>query len=174
MPWERHLTEAAARGDEAARTLFVEAFRPYAFRIAMDRLGSLDDASDIAQEAILKALAHLGEFDASRPVRPWLARITANLVADLGRARKRRPEAVLDDAVEDRRADGEADRGVVAAVVRTAVGRLPEPYRSAIRMRHFEELDVSEIAARMSVPEGTVKSWLHRARGLLRADAALA
>lgn len=171
--WERHLTDRAKAGDEAARTLFVDAFRPLAFRVAMERLGNVDDAADVAQEAIVRALGHLDSFDAGRSPRPWIARIAANLCTDLVRARRRKGETELSEEWTDDRAEALVSRGLDGEGVRGAVARLPEPYQEAVRLRFYEELDVSEIATRLAVPEGTVKSWLFRARAILRTDAAL-
>lgn len=55
-----------------------------------------------------------------------------------------------------------------------AIGRLPEKYRQIIVMRHFKHMDVNEIAAALDKPEGTIKSWLFRARALLKKDLSLA
>jgi MFS family permease len=54
--------------------------------------------------------------------------------------------------------------------VMEAIGRLPEKYRSIIVMRHFKHMDVNEIAIELNKPEGTIKSWLFRARAILKKD----
>jgi RNA polymerase sigma-70 factor (ECF subfamily) len=51
-----------------------------------------------------------------------------------------------------------------------AISRLPEKYREIIVMRHFRHMDVMEIAVALDKPEGTIKSWLFRARALLKKD----
>jgi len=51
-----------------------------------------------------------------------------------------------------------------------AVERLPENYRRIVFMRHFRHIDVNEIAQELKKPEGTIKSWLFRARAMLRKD----
>ena len=51
-----------------------------------------------------------------------------------------------------------------------AIHRLPVKYRKIIFMRHFQHKDVNEIAEELKKPEGTIKSWLFRARALLRKD----
>ncbi len=55
-----------------------------------------------------------------------------------------------------------------------AVSRLPERYRNIITMRHFDHMDVNEIAIALDKPEGTIKSWLYRARALLKKDLSVA
>ena len=51
-----------------------------------------------------------------------------------------------------------------------AIKRLPWRYRQIIMMRHFEHMDVNEIAVQLHKPEGTIKSWLFRARAMLQKD----
>ena len=51
-----------------------------------------------------------------------------------------------------------------------AIARLPRHYREIVMMRHFREMEVNEIAAELHKPEGTIKSWLFRARAMLRKD----
>ena len=59
-------------------------------------------------------------------------------------------------------------------VVQGAITRLPDRYREIIVMRHYRHMDVNEIAHELNKPEGTVKSWLFRARALLKKDLTLA
>ena len=55
-----------------------------------------------------------------------------------------------------------------------AIGRLPEKYRRIIFMRHFKHMEVNEIAIELNKPEGTIKSWLFRARAMLKKDLRMA
>lgn len=52
-------------------------------------------------------------------------------------------------------------------MIEQAIDELPADYQRVVRMRHFEELEVLEIARALRRPEGTIKSWLHRARAML-------
>jgi len=76
---------------------------------------------------------------------------------------------MLQDAVGvDDRAEGSIQQGQILE----AIGRLPERYQRIIMMRHFRHMDVNEIAIELDKPEGTIKSWLFRARALLKKDLA--
>jgi RNA polymerase sigma-70 factor (ECF subfamily) len=79
---------------------------------------------------------------------------------------------MLEDKGEslERRASG----SIVQSQVLAAIGRLPDHYRCIIMMRHFQHKDVMEIAVELDKPEGTIKSWLFRARALLKKDLQLA
>jgi RNA polymerase sigma-70 factor (ECF subfamily) len=57
--------------------------------------------------------------------------------------------------------------------IQEAIDRLPARYREIVALRHYRDMEVGEIAALLSRPEGTVKSWLFRARAILRRDPAL-
>ena len=67
------------------------------------------------------------------------------------------------------RADSEEDEQRDSTVY-DAVMRLPEKYRTAIHLYYYEDYSVSEIASLMKTNESTVKSWLHRARGMLKEE----
>lgn len=171
--WESHLIVRASEGDEEAFAMLVAAHRPSLSSLALRMLRHPDDAHDAVQETLLKAFRNLREFDPERPLRPWLCRICANCCVDAVRARKRGGEAIeghenlpFGGLGVDDRAEGAIQQGQIL----DAIGRLPERYRRIILMRHFRHMDVNEIAVALGKPEGTIKSWLFRARTLLKKD----
>jgi RNA polymerase sigma-70 factor (ECF subfamily) len=171
--WESHLIGRATNGDPVAFEILVDQYRPILFHVALRMLRNADDANDAVQEAFLKALRGLGDFEGDRPLRPWLCRICANCCVDA--VRRRQHHESLDE-VEFNLADPgpsvaeEAYHALDHEQVMAAIDRLPDRYRRIIEMRHMQHLEVNEIAARLSAPEGTVKSWLFRARERLRKD----
>jgi RNA polymerase sigma-70 factor (ECF subfamily) len=101
-------------------------------------------------------------------------RICTNCCVDIIRSR-RNPTENIDDhefALSDERLEvsAGAENRLMVEMIREAVSRLPEPYRDAILLRHDQHMDVEEIARAMNKPEGTIKSWLFRARALLKKD----
>jgi len=70
--------------------------------------------------------------------------------------------------------DGTATGSIRQGQVIEAIERLPDKYKRIIFMRHFKHMDVNEIATALDKPEGTIKSWLFRARALLKKDLHLA
>jgi RNA polymerase sigma-70 factor, ECF subfamily len=163
------LAEAAA-GSEAA---FVELYRRrrddvYRFAYALTRSRSV--AQDATQEVFLQVLENAGRFDAAKgTARAWL----------LGCAR----HVVIDRLRTENRLSGEAPEQASAAdhdlrvlneqrLVRlhAAIARLPLEYREALVLCELAELPYAEAAAVLDCPVGTVRSRLHRARGLLSAS----
>jgi RNA polymerase sigma-70 factor, ECF subfamily len=98
-----------------------------------------------------------------------------NCIVDLARQRKASAEPIenFEYSLSDNGAAAEsADGSIIRGQVMEAVKRLPWRYRQIIEMRHFDHLDVSEIADKLNKPEGTIKSWLFRARAMLQNDLA--
>jgi RNA polymerase sigma-70 factor (ECF subfamily) len=174
VSWESHLVKRAAIGETVAFELLADLYRPTLYSLALRMLRNTDDAKDAVQEALVKAFRAIGDFDPTRPIRPWLCRICTNCCVDAVRNRKRdgdpldQHEYMLQDgeASLDERANG----SIRQTAVIEAIHRLPEKYRRIIFMRHFQHKDVNEIAVELNKPEGTIKSWLFRARALLRKD----
>jgi RNA polymerase sigma-70 factor (ECF subfamily) len=83
---EAGLIASARQGDEAAWEALVRQYQEAVFRLAYLLLGDADEAEDVAQEAFIRAFRALDRFDMSRPLRPWLLQITANLARNKRRA----------------------------------------------------------------------------------------
>jgi RNA polymerase sigma-70 factor (ECF subfamily) len=168
----------AREGDMDAMAELVTAHRGLVYAYALRMLRNADDAHDVTQETFVKALHGLRGFDAGRALVPWLLKICRNCCIDHVRARRRNaePSEILDTFAW---ADGSDVHDEVEGEIRSqelnqAIARLPERYREIMLMRHVEDLEINEIADRLRRPEGTVKSWLFRARALLREDRSLA
>jgi RNA polymerase sigma-70 factor (ECF subfamily) len=169
---EADLVIRARQGDEAAWATLVHQYQEAIFRLAYLHLGDADDAQDVAQEAFIRAFQALDRFDVTRPLRPWLLSITANLARNRRRAVGRylaavrrliqaQPEAGTPAATRDA-------RGWEAEILWQAVRRLRPSDQDVIYLRFFLELSVDETAAALGVAPGTVKSRLHRALTRLR------
>lgn len=177
LGWQAHLIQRASQGDTVAFDLLCEQVRPALYGIAYRMLRNADDANDAVQDALIRALRALPDFDPERPLRPWLSRICANCCVDIIRARRGGESIDLhehslsdgSDSLDEQTSQAMQQRALVEAV-----GRLPAPYRRIIFMRHFRHMEVNEIAEALKRPEGTVKSWLFRARAMLRQDLDLA
>lgn len=105
---------------------------------------------------------------------PWLMRICSNCCVDIIRTRRNRNENIetYEHALYDEKIDvaNDLETSIASETLRAAITRLPKRYREIILMRHYRHLDVNEIAELLGKPEGTIKSWLFRARALLRKD----
>ncbi len=163
------LLASVASGDRAAlRSLYArQATR--LFGIAMAILRDRSAAADALQDTFLRAWQRAGQFDPARgPAAAWLAGITRNAALDIARARGREvltddpglgDEAVAPDVLDRL---GEAED---AARLRACLDRLEPRNRESILLAFVHGLSHPQVAERLSVPLGTVKSWIRR--GLL-------
>ncbi len=153
--------------------------RLYAF--AWRQTGSVQDAEDIVQEALLRAYYALGDYPVERvrtlKLQPWLYKITLHVYYN--RARQLKLQVVPLDAAEDSSLldieddwHGQPDVAFEDAEqvreLESLLATLPEQYRTAVSLYYFEELSYREIADLLNQPMGTVKSNLHRGVRLLR------
>ncbi len=145
-------------------------YRDYAglvFAVALKALGSRHLAEEATQQTFVKAWRAAEGFDTARELGPWLATIARRTAIDIHRREARRPTAPLDDV-----APGDpnvvelpvgVERSYEVAEVRAAIDTLPPDEREIVRLQHLEELTHTEVAARLGVPVGTVKSRSFRA-----------
>jgi RNA polymerase sigma-70 factor (ECF subfamily) len=142
-----------------------------AHALALQILGNADDATDVVQDAIVKALGKRGGYAAATgPLAPWFLRVVRNGCIDL--IRRRRPGAAgLDDLTEP----GPGPQEILELSQRdrelhAALSRLSAEQRQIIVLRDYMDLSYAQIAEVLDVPQGTVMSKLHRARLALRKE----
>ncbi len=125
------------------------------------RAGQGADADDLTQEVALRALRYGRSFDASRPLGPWLRRAAVRAWIDESERARRRPGALEPETAAAReRGDRLAEREELALLLAS----LSEKERVVLLRFHAGGESVAEIARGLGLPEGTVKSHLHRAR----------
>lgn len=139
-------------------------------RLAVGLVGP-DQADDVVQETMLSTLRH--PPPASRPLRPWLARVARNVVRMNHRAGKRRRLRDEQYASEDKEGGADAaallDRLTAQRMLADHLAELPEPFRSTLLKRYYDEKCSREIAEDLDVPDGTVRWRIKRGLELLRA-----
>jgi len=137
-------------------------------------LRNAEEAADAVQVTWVKAHRSLEEFDTTRPFRPWLYRICSNVCQDIARCAQR--EECLDDfsyKIESPcHLEDSLEANEVKSAIFKAIRKLPRKYRKILALRHYGQMEVAEIAREVGAPEGTIKSWLFRARALLRKELA--
>jgi RNA polymerase sigma-70 factor, ECF subfamily len=177
------LVKRLQSGDEAAFAELIEAHGGRMLATAKRLLGNDADAQDALQEAFLSAFRSLDGFRGGARLGTWLHRIVINSALMRQRARGRLAEQPIDPLLPKYRAGGHMERvperwtAVVddiletrerRDVVRAAIDRLPESYRTVLTLRDLEELPAKEVAQALGDTEGAVKVRLHRARLALR------
>jgi RNA polymerase sigma-70 factor (ECF subfamily) len=166
---EADVVERARRGDADAYEELVRRYTEIAFRTACLVTGSAADAEEVTQDAFVKAWSALSRFQAGAPFRPWLLQIVGNEARNRRRATGRRlaMELRLAGGLRTSGATSSPEAEAVAAEERASLLRvlngLPEDDRQVIACRHLLQLSVEETATFLALPEGTVKSRLHRA-----------
>jgi RNA polymerase sigma-70 factor (ECF subfamily) len=169
---EPELIRHARLGENLAWIRLVRQHQEPLFRFAYLLLGDPDEAEDVAQETFIRAYRALERFDAQRPLRPWLLRIASNLASNrrrsLGRYFTALQRAFQEEKPAQSSVEHQSDQAGKARKVWQAVRQLKPADAQVIYLRYFLELSTEETAQAMNVPEGTVKSRLHRANGRLR------
>lgn len=122
------------------------------------------EAADLVQETLARALRGAATFDPTRPLEAWLQGICVRVAAERFVARKMAPQALLDQPAAPQDAPRLDSRDELVHLL----GSLPERERAVLLEFHAQGRSIAEIARQRQVPEGTVKSWLHRARRTLQ------
>src|SRR4051812_33128460 len=150
--------------------MLVQQHQEAVFRLAYLLLGDHGDADDVAQETFIQAFKALSRFDTTRPVRPWLLRITTNLAYNRRRAIKRYFSALqrMVRADPDMLQSKDDTNRWEAQALWQSVRKLDRSDQEIIYLRYFLELSEAEAAETLGIAQGTVKSRLHRALGRLR------
>lgn len=175
------LIERWRSGDERALDELVARYERRVYNLCYRMSGNADDASDLAQEAFVRAYAALPSFRGQSSFSTWLYRIATNVCLDELRRRGRAPVRSLDQPtpVEDGRlvpqtadpAAGpseEVERAELRAAVLSGIAALQPDHRAVLVLRDLQGLSYEEIAAALGCSLGTVKSRLNRARFALK------
>jgi RNA polymerase sigma-70 factor (ECF subfamily) len=128
--------------------------------------GDRQEAQDVVQEAFCRALARWRTISRYDDPVAWLRRVAWNLALSKWRRTKTALAYIYRHRPDDIEVAGPTPERVALV---EALAALPDPHRRAIVLRYLADLTVAEIAEREGVPEGTVKSWLHRGRAALAA-----
>ena len=183
---DRHLVERVLGGDTNAFGIIVKNTENLVAKIVFDTITNDGDRKDIAQDIYLKAYQKLPSFKFQSKLSTWIAQISYNACIDYLRKKKLvlaenivgESESGTDNDMLDRinntkgNFDGSADTFVikknVAEIVKAGIEKLPVVYKTLVTLYHNEELSYEEIGTITGLPEGTVKSYLFRARKELK------
>jgi RNA polymerase sigma-70 factor (ECF subfamily) len=157
------LIQRCLDGDEACMRVLVERFQGIVFGLCHRMLGHREDAEDVAQDVFLRVFRSLHKWDSSRPFKPWLLTIAANRCRTALSKRRRVPVAT-ELQIHPPTVAAELESLGLSEELQLALGELRDDYRMCFVLFHQQELSCAEVAEIMQCPEGTVKTWLHRAR----------
>ena len=164
---DRELVDRVLKGDNDAFEYLFNRYRDAIHRLFVQRLGGVNDADDLLQETFIKVYINLHRYSADYTFGQWVYTIARNTFIDFVRRRQ-------DDLPIDERFAAPAlnaptpEESVINLQQRSQIEHylehLAPRYRQLILMRFFEEYSYEEIAAKLSLPLGTVKTQIHRAR----------
>ncbi len=164
--------------EQDERTRIIETHQGTVFRMLSRMVRDHQKVEDLAQEVFLRVFRGLPHFRGQAEFTTWLYRIVYNVVADDYRKNKSAPHMLSLDNEEDGLAERVPDRTLgareklekreTAEQVREALKELPPKFQMVLTLFYIEERKYKEIAEVLALPVGTVKTYLHRGRGVLR------
>lgn len=175
---DAELARQALAGSQAAYRELAGRYASAAVNVAARLVNDRGLAEDLAQDAFVRAFARLHTYDPARRFSAWFFQVLHNVAVD--HLRRKRLDTVSLDALQaegypgphaeqSALPDSEMDRRALATAMSDGLTRLRADYREALVLRYQQDLTVEEIAGVMNVPDGTVKTYLHRGRKELAA-----
>jgi RNA polymerase sigma-70 factor (ECF subfamily) len=159
-------------GDQDAWAQIVRQHWRKVFNIAYKFTGKHDEAEDLTQDVFLKIFKSLDTFDRRANFQTWLVSVSRNLCIDHYRSVRKERETIdrdvdpgdLTPVAQGTSALAALEQRDRVELLRKAMEQLPPTLRSAVLLRDIQELSYQEIADRLNLPEGTVKSRINRGR----------
>ena len=166
------LIEQCLSGDQVAWEAVVRQNWRKVFNVAYKFVGKHDEAEDLTQDIFLKIFRALATFDRRANFQTWIISISRNLCIDHYRSVRKERQTIAREVDTGDLQPVSSDRGPYAAaehqdlrvLLRQALQMLPATLRTAVVLRDLQELSYQEIAERLGLPEGTVKSRINRGR----------
>jgi RNA polymerase sigma-70 factor (ECF subfamily) len=166
------LIEQCLSGDQAAWDAIVRQHWRKVFNVAYKFVGRHEEAEDLTQDIFLKIFKALHTFDRRANFQTWIISISRNLCIDHYRSVRKERQTIAREVDTTDLQPASADRGPYQAAehqdlrsqLRLALQELPRTLRTAVVLRDLQELSYQEIADRLNLPEGTVKSRINRGR----------
>ncbi len=170
------LVTASKRGDQDAFAQLVQRHQRRVFNLVFRMLQDYEEASEITQETFLAAWQGLPAFRGEARFSTWLYRIAYNSALKQVEQRKRdralqsamHAEQVIAEANNAGRMETELDRHARQDFIREHLATLPAKYRIVLILRHIQDMTYEEMAEILTMPVGTIKTHLFRARNLLK------
>jgi RNA polymerase sigma-70 factor, ECF subfamily len=170
------LVSASKNGDQEAFAQLVQRYQRLVFNLVYRMLQQYDEATEITQETFLAAWQGLPSFRGDARFPTWLYRIAYNCSLKQLELRKRdralqvalEAEKTLENADDEQRENAELDARDRQLLVQEHLSHLPAKYRIVLILRHLQDMTYEEMAEILTMPIGTIKTHLFRARNLLK------
>jgi RNA polymerase sigma-70 factor (ECF subfamily) len=176
MSEDNILLQKSLAGDQTAFDLLISRYLKIIYSVALHYVKDADEASDVAQDAVIKIWKNLKRFDQDKNFKPWVVRIVSNTALDW--LKKKKPLLFSELEIEDAdalaavlpdptpSANAELERRELAQAVKQAMDLLPKQDRIILHLRYELELTFKEIGEQLGKAMETVKS--RHARAILK------
>ncbi len=178
---DRLLAERALAGDEDAFAILVHRYRPWLFSFICHLTHNGTEAEDILQYVFLKLYLALPALRIDQPLEPWLFQVAHNRCVDEARRKRMWSFSEVEAGMRTSEVselallldthplpEEVAEQHELQSFVQYAISTLPAKYRAIVLLRYEEQLSFAEIAQVLGIPEQTAKTYMHRAKPLLR------
>jgi RNA polymerase sigma-70 factor (ECF subfamily) len=166
---EVSLLRASLQGDTDAWGEIISRYKDAVFGLCLGFMRNRADAEDVSHDAFIRAYLNLRRYDLERRFSTWLFTIAANLCRNKLRYRKNHPSTEeplhIQGGTDPAKLVGAEDRQLK---IREALAKMPYSYRAPLVLRFYNELPYQEISDILSIPEGTVKTRIHRGKAMLK------
>ena len=170
---DAQLVSASKNGDQDTFSLLVQRYQRRVFNLVFRMLQNYEEASEVTQEAFLAAWQGLPSFRGEARFSTWLYRIAYNCALKQLDTRKR--DQALQVALQaEQNLEGDDQQNTLLdmldnqEMVQEQLSQLPPKYRIVLILRHLQEMTYEEMAEVLTMPVGTIKTHLFRARNLLK------
>ncbi len=173
---ETALVAASKRGDQNAFAQLVQQHQRRVFNLVFRMLQEYEETNEVTQETFLAAWQGLPSFRGDARFSTWLYRIAYNCALKQLEQRKRdralqaavSSEQIIAQANSTNQIDAELEAHTRSEIVHEQLSHLPAKYRIVLVLRHLQDMTYEEMAEILTMPIGTIKTHLFRARNLLK------
>lgn len=171
---DKSLIERILAGDANAFEGIIRDYGRLVNHIVYRMIPNITDREDICQDIFIKVYQNLSSFRSDSKLSTWLGRIATNRCLDfLGKKSLPLADEAFDKATESaidtkKTPDDKAEMAEISDLLKNEINKLPTVYKTIITLYHLDEESYAEIGKILRMPEGTVKSYLFRARKMLR------
>lgn len=169
---DAELISQILNGNRNAFTFLVNKYQKLVVHITGRLIQRQDELEDICQEVFLKVYQNLGKYRNECKLSTWIATIAYNTSINYLRKYKKGDEVNPDNSDTWRTLSDfnrlEYEREDLHRYIREQIERLPVHYRTVLTLYHLEEFSYTEIQQITGMPEGTIKSYLFRAKALIK------
>src|ERR1700730_8442939 len=173
---EAQLVTASKQGDQDAFAQLVQQHQRRVFNLVYRMLQQYEEANEVTQETFLAAWQGLPSFRGDARFSTWLYRIAYNCALKQLEQRKRdraiqagvQAQQVMASASQQECVDAQVESHARQALIREQLSNLPAKYRIVLVLRHLQDMTYEEMAEILTMPIGTIKTHLFRARNLLK------